>query len=255
VDNVARLERQPIFSGTIDELCQWTKDLQSKVKIMLDPIQFKQKPDKDKDIPGISNRLSSSPVDINIRELAKLASSGYNFTCGYYGKPSIKDKTIHRKDECWTSQQIFGLDFDNTISFDDFMEICKRYNIYPTFAYATFSYTKECQKFRAIFMLDAPVTDKRVRSLIIESLMEVFNRKADQQCRDTARLFFGGKALLREDYDARLNIVGLMQAVCLKFKEDDPTHTRKIEAFCRKQGKRQITPTLPNRWGFIFFNF
>ena len=63
------------------------------------------------------------------------------------------------------------------------------------FAYKTFSHTIEHERFRVVFALQHKITDSFTAKSIVSIFMKIFEN-CDEACKDSARLFFGGKGLL-----------------------------------------------------------
>jgi len=178
--------------------------LQESVKhlILLDHKKYTKKPTEN--IGSISNRLIKNPVEITIRELAKAVTypNGKTFTPAYF-----KD---NRDNDHWISQSVFALDIDNKdsktkqkvdnpISFSQVLARLKDYSLHCAFAYTTFNHTEEWHRFRVVFHLNYTIVDKEERENIQGDLLKLFP-EADS-CPDAARMFFGGKDIIYEDYD------------------------------------------------------
>ncbi|MGG0666950.1 hypothetical protein ABE073_00215 [Lederbergia citrisecunda] len=172
-------------------------------------------------------------MTISIEELKQAPTKGHAFSCGYFNTPD-GNGDIRRANECWTSQQIFGLDFDYGITLDEFNDICHKHGILPILTYTTYSHTLESHKFRALFLLDKPVADRRVRFMVYNALVRLFNGKSDQQCKDEARLFFGG---LENVFESNIVLTpeGIVQALVAKYRIEDVTNASKfIKKFCQE---------------------
>lgn len=200
------------------------------MKLMLDPQPHTSKPTN---VAEINNRLASSPVDISIAELAAAIGRGQSFCCGYFNKPAADGK-IYRRNECWTSQEVFGLDFDDGLTLDDFTETCIKYDIMPAIVYTTFSHTPNHHKFRAIWQVPTPVTDLRVRWLIMQSLAHIVGQANDPKCYDPARLFFGGKSIVYLNADSYVNPYNLVLSVVAALEDRDKHNLgQNIKQFCK----------------------
>ena len=122
--------------------------------------------------------------------------------------------------DCWNSQQIIGLDFDNKVVVlgedgkpakgadgktlkrflkpdepgymgpGDAVRKLRAKGIYPAALYFTYSSTPEHPCFRVVLMLDEACEDPDVVEDAIGRLLHLFP-EADQSCKDLARLFFG----------------------------------------------------------------
>lgn len=64
-------------------------------------------------------------------------------------------------------------------------------------AYETFS-SKDNDRFRAIFLNDVPITDKRAAKIYKSALMEIFP-ESDPTDSDISKMYYGGKNLLYLD--------------------------------------------------------
>ena len=116
------------------------------------------------------------------------------------------------------------------------MERCEKYKVKPCFAYASFSSSAEKPKFRLLFCCEFEVTDYRIRSVIQLGLMRMF-KESDKSCKDGSRFFYGGKEILYEDFEARINPVGIVESLCWFIKSTDSPHTsREIKFFCESVG-------------------
>ncbi|PIC73324.1 hypothetical protein [Sporosarcina sp. P17b] len=202
------------------------------VTFMLDPKTFTHKPTKN-DVGSVSVRLQTNPVTISIEELKQAPINGHALSCGYFNTPD-SNGVIRRANECWTSQQIFGLDYDYGMTIDEFTYICNRYKVQPIFAYTTYNHTEEAHRFRAVFLLDKPVKDKRVRFMVYNTLVRLFDGKTDQQCKDEARLFFGGLENILET-NSILTPEDIVKALATKYRIEDPkNYSRHINKFCQE---------------------
>ena len=208
------------------------------MKLSLDNVCYNCKPQKG-EIGIISKRIPENIVDMEIEEIA-------NNLVQPYGKSwcpaTFKDG--RRLNENFVSQQIFGLDFDDGISFEEMIERCNKYNILPAFVYTTFSSINN-NKFRVVFVLEHDVEDVRVRNLIQLALMKLFP-EADKACKDGARIFFGGKELIYNDYNKFINVPELIDNMIAYIYFMDKTHAAKIvKDFCKGVGVNMING-LPN---------
>ena len=97
-----------------------------------------------------------------------------------------------RKAENFVYQNAFALDFDGTISINEFLERAEYYEIEPAFIYETLTCSAEIYKFRTVFVIDITVEDKCAAEIMIQLLLKLFP-EADPACKDVARKFFGWK--------------------------------------------------------------
>lgn len=186
--------------------------------------QYKSKPLDDK-IPKISRNLS-------LRRLT------YNFlayrvgVCGFTFAPAVLNGK--RKTENFSEQQLFAIDVDDKISFKEVKQRADRYRLPVLFAYRTFLYTEEHEKFRVVFAMDRIITDAFTAQIITKMLMRIFH-ECDSHCSDPARMFFGGnKGLLYFSEDGRefsFNDIVIALNSYIFDKYDESHYTEKIHQF------------------------
>lgn len=174
------------------------------MKLMLDTVEYKSKPN---DTGTITNRIVKYPVDITIEQLAQEVIKGKSFVPAYLNTKD-KNNKIRRSKECWTSQEIICLDFDNGMTIEEAIEEFKND---ACFIYTTFSHTKHKHKFRVVFKLNEIIHNKN----IIESILKYYvhkykNKGIDEQCTDCSRLFYGGKNLVILNYNNELIVDDLL---------------------------------------------
>jgi len=203
------------------------------MKLSLDTVNYSCKPQKG-EIGIISKRIPENIVNMEIEEIA-------NNLVQPYGKSwcptTFKDG--RRLNENFMTQQLFGLDFDDGISFEEMIERCNKYNTLPAFVYTTFSSINN-NKFRVVFVLEHDVEDVRVRNLVQLSLMNLFP-EADKACKDGARIFFGGKELIYNDYYKTINIPDLIEGLIHYFTHSmENNYLKKLKTFCSDVGVDMI---------------
>ena len=140
---------------------------------------------------------------------------------------------------------MFAIDIDDNLSSEDFLCRCKEYDLHPAFLYHTFSSTKAIEKFRAVFVLEKPITDSNIAEFILVLFFEVFP-ETDNQCKDCSRLFYGGKELFYTDFSAVLDIEKLILAAHARLKQDDSGNfRRKIVNISKKYGLKTNESIFP----------
>jgi len=209
------------------------------VEVCVDIEGFNQKPDKKTDTPQIVLRIAKYYKNISLPDLAKEVTlpDAHSWTPAVYTESYNKDRVwgLWKNNEGWKEQQTFALDFDNNICFKNIIDRCNRYNILPCFAYSTFS-DIDNTKFRLVFVLPEVISEIRIRNLIQLSLMTLFS-EADSSCKDAARLYYGGKVVIYENYESEIDIHYIIHAVCRYFKDTDPTNaSKKIKNYCESIG-------------------
>lgn len=162
------------------------------VKCMYYSKQFQNKP-KGYEVAEVQKNLSQT--EITIEQLADGLSHGATF------KPALLNGT-HSAD--WISQQLFALDFDHDTTIQEQLEKCSQLNIYPCFGYTSFSHTEQEHHFRLVFCTDKVITDVETRNKLQNTLISIFD-KSDNVTKDCTRIFFGGRTLICNDFDKRIN--------------------------------------------------
>lgn len=146
----------------------------------------------------ISKRITKRITEIDIDTLAEKTSSGRAFTPAiFYG-----DRII----ENFAQEQVFALDFDSGITVEEFLCRADQCQVIPAFVYATYSHSEKKPRFRAVFVHNCLIKDRRDASIIIGMLHQIFP-EADKNCTDVSRIYLGGKGLLSKNVD--LQVVGM----------------------------------------------
>lgn len=139
-----------------------------------------------REIGKINNELSAREIEYT--ELAYLVGE-----CGCTFSPAVYNGS--RKKENYRSLHHIALDFDNGITYREIKERAERFRLPVLFAYKTFSYTEEHEKFRVVFALNQEITDAYTAEVIIAIMMKMFE-ECDSACKDISRMFFGGKGII-----------------------------------------------------------
>ncbi|MBQ6267134.1 MAG: PriCT-2 domain-containing protein [Oscillospiraceae bacterium] len=181
----------------------------NKYDIMLDGMIFPEKPTQEQ-AKAITTRFrTAQPQTVTVEQLAQAIERGQTLICGVLqgGK----------KAENWQRQQLFAVDFDNTVTPpkpqpkrratpeegaltpEDALQICSQFQIRPALAYWSFSDQHDApepwQRFRLIFALDREITDRAEHEKIARWLIEIFGGKPaiDEGCTNKDRLFYGSR--------------------------------------------------------------
>ena len=197
------------------------------VKIQLSDIENTSKP---KNAGFITKEIEGKIQTVTIREFADaVGKDGRTFT------PAVFNGA--RKIDNFVSQQVFVLDFDDGFTIDEFMARAKEYDMEPAIIYETFSSTRECEKFRVIFINDVEVEDKRAAEIMIKMLLHIFP-EADTKCRDVARMFFGGNKLVHINENPQMiNFVTISKNVYLhKMNKDKKNLARAMRSVADELG-------------------
>lgn len=181
-----------------------------------------RKPGKD-EIAVISSTIGQQvkaidPASSELKELANdIGARGSTFCPATF-------KDGKRSKENFEQQQLFALDFDNKspdrkVTLEDIKKRSDQHDLPILFAYETLS-SKRQEKFRVVFINDAPITDRKVAEAMQMALGEMFP-EADPSCyRDVSRMYFGGKQqLYYDDKTPTINIESTFRNLTHYYKE------------------------------------
>ncbi len=156
-----------------------------RVKIQLSDIKKTSKP---RNAGFITQEIEGKIQTVTIREFAEaVGQDGRTFT------PAIFNGA--RKIDNFVSQQVYVLDFDDGFTIAEFKERANKYKMEYAIIYEKFSSTKEQEKFRVVFINDIEICDKQAAAIMNKMLLHIFP-EADKQCKDVARMFYGGKRVV-----------------------------------------------------------
>lgn len=237
-----------------------------QVTLTLDTTPLTQKPTSKFEITSISNKLNKY-YQLELEQFAQYLVQPYSYTwCpGVYGwvecemtdtprdcvdceladtcqlvtikynKVRTDLHAVRRKTINWMEQQVFALDFDGDLSYEEFIDRAETYGVYPNIVYSTFSSVNN-NKYRAVYALAIPVDNPAVRECIEQSLRALYP-EADNTS-DAARMFYGGEELLYEDYFTPMDVWGLVVGVVSYIRDTQLTQNvgRAINNYCQKAG-------------------
>lgn len=209
-----------------------------EIKISCDNQKFQSKPSGDM-VRYISNRLAKSgkllsPKNVR-RTVFNIGEKGCTFSPATF-KGGKRNKENYE-------QQLISLDFDNKdpnkkISFEEVKERAERYELPVFFAYDTLS-SIDHDKFRVVFLNDAPIDDRRVAEAVQMAMGEMFP-EADSSCyKDVSKLYFGGKEVLYYDEKmTKINIESVFRnyTYCMKEKYKSNHYKDHIAKFAKETG-------------------
>lgn len=194
----------------------------------------KSKPTK-KQVPKLSIELEhGQQIGVDINLLKERIEEGYTFTPALINTPY--NGVLSRIQECWTNQQIFGIDIDDISDDKELIDKCIRLGIKPFLVYRSFSWKPNKPKYRLLFKTNEPVTDYRVAKVVLMALMNIFD-ESDKSCKDLSRLFFGTKfksSFYNSDYV--LDLANLFTRLEEKFIKDTKNGSSKQTTFCKNTG-------------------
>ena len=119
----------------------------------------------------------------------------------------------HRKQDYFKSAQLMGVDFDKG---PGVVELLRHRLIddYAFLVYATPSNTDEAPRSRALFALDAPISDPLEYRRLLKRLMFAFGvENVDEQCKDPVRIFYGSAGRKISDVPSAVLPVEVLEAL------------------------------------------
>ena len=222
----------------------------NEVSICLDNVGYNQKPDK-RTTAKIVEGIASLSTQISIEEFAQsvVLPGAKSFTPALFNETFNKYNVFGywKNKEGWKEQQLLVLDIDKNLSFNEALIHCIRYNILPVFCYSSFSDTGSKDtgyyKFRMLFMLPEKIDNIQIRNLGQYSLAAIFPER-DTSCDEESKLFYGGKELIYENYESRIDIHSVIHAAGIYLKEKDASNYAKNYArYCNQVGLCSIKNT------------
>jgi len=172
-----------------------------------------------------------TPEDIGI--FAKLVGDkGYTFSPVTY-KGVINDRVAIRR--AFRQMQMFVLDFNKTISFDEVKRRCMEYELPILFAYEIMD-SEDANRFRVVFLNDVSIKRIVVADIMIEALWTIFP-ESDKGNKDVTRAYYGGKKLMYFNHEIpTINIELLIRNMCLYLKDryGVTNYHRKIRSFSER---------------------
>ena len=165
-------------------------------KIHLDNKKFHSKPLDALTLSNLHKRICKTVEEIAPKELAESLANGQTMVLGVM-------KNEVRKKVNLNYQEVIALDFDDNTTIEE-IENNEFIKQNASFIYTTFSHTEGHHKFRVVFFLENKLTNN-------EQVLEVYNKlfnmfpTADVNCKDSSRLFFGGKSYTEINFNNRLD--------------------------------------------------
>ena len=189
----------------------------------IDNIGYDSKPSKK--IGKIKRRTCNNWNIYDIRIIANLVGNN-----GHAMVPGHLDGGI--KESNFKGIQLFGLDFDNGVSFYEVKDFCDNNNLPIAFAYRTYSSTETHEKFRVVFAYECLIEDIFVAKVIMAMLHKIFP-DCDQQCKNLDRMFYGGRELIYLGKSARVALVHILSPFLAALKKGD-NYKRNVQNFCKR---------------------
>ena len=207
-----------------------------EIKVSLDGERYDSKPTNN-DAAKINRRIGGS-IDV-----LNCPVSVYEFVqkvglCGHTFSPATFSNGSKKIDD-FEQMQMLVLDFDGGVSYKEICDRAKRYELPLLAVYDTFS-SEEHDRFRAIFLNDVPITDKRAAKIYKSALMEIFS-ESDHTDSDISKMYYGGKEVLY--FDPSIPMINMESTLrnmtyYLKDKRGLTNYKRSIKGFARKHGIR-----------------
>lgn len=175
-----------------------------KFTVKIDEVRYRDKPEP----ADVAQRLTPN--------LKRIEPRGYTLEeirdCLIHGQTVLPIETRKQGNldkANWKSQHLFFLDFDKGYTLDELRSDCQRYGFYPALVYTTFSHTASAPRFRAVFVNEFPVTDRRLRTLVVELLYRLFP-SCDVKVKNENRFFYGGRSEVLYNPAAEIHPVSLL---------------------------------------------
>lgn len=176
----------------------------TKFKLLVyDLKEYTTKEELNKDIALIKNRILDYPKELSIKEVSECCIRyPLSFSYGVRSKSSTKAY----RERNWRQQQLIAVDIDNDLdkklylSYEDAIKLCIKNNITPSIVYTTHSSTNNCNRYRMIFALIEPLTDKEEYKRVLNGLANILSVNnvtvIDTKCSDVSRVFYPGNAVV-----------------------------------------------------------
>lgn len=219
-----------------------------KYQINIDPEQVNEKPGKNDPVFAvISNRVARHRENLSMSKIIhEIGENGRAFTRALV-KDGIRDKDHFEK-------QIFlVLDFDENPNYKKIKKRLKKYGIPFTFTYKSLRNSDENPKFRAVFVLDDWIREPALADVLNNLLLEMFNDEkvdgkellADQNCKELARMFLGGKGIIEKHSCARVTVKDVVDGFHRYYKDKKrENYTKRLKTLAKSLGVEVINNRL-----------
>lgn len=195
---------------------------------------YTSKPDRN-EAAKINNRFKATGMEPTIANITQLADIIGRKGCTFCPATFDQDK---RCQDGFIQQQFFVLDFDEGITFEEFMNRCQQYHLPVLFVYETFS-SVDGNRFRAVFLNDAPIDDQTTAKATLLALATIFPEADDSCYRDVSKMYYGGKGILYQNEDEatiNLDLVFRELTVWMLKKHGDRHYKNKLARFAQRAG-------------------
>ena len=144
-----------------------------------------------------NNKFTNERLDID--DFIDLVTVDGNAFC--VSKLKGEGQYHNREEANFENSQIISIDIDNPDpdNIVSYQSMLKRKFVqkYGAFMYTTAGYTEDLPKFRVVFILDIPISDKEEYKKYVAYLISCF--KSDTACKSACQMFFGSKNSNRVD--------------------------------------------------------
>lgn len=196
------------------------------VWMAIDKKAYSQKPKNNYEFNEIKTRTRDRWGSVDLAEAARLiGDNGHAFLPGHLVGGNSASNCV--------GMQVFGLDFDDGITFAEIQKRCERYHLPIAFAYHTFRSSEEQERFRVVFVHETLIEDM----FIVKIVMQIFHKlfpESDKNCTNPDRLYLGGKRIIYCDETAAFALVQLLPFFH-KALDENQHYKRNLENFCSKQ--------------------
>jgi hypothetical protein len=127
-------------------------------------------------------------VDITPHELARLVHAGFAFSAQHTGS---------RRGANFLCAGFLALDIDDGLTIEA-AEMDPFFQRHACLLYATASHTPDHHRFRVVFELEEPITDRVLMRDALTGLIARFG--GDEACKDECRIFFGNPGCFWKEY-------------------------------------------------------
>ena len=121
--------------------------------VNIDKYYYTSKKEASEYMGMISNVVGNNIVNLDLSEIIKrVGKKGCTFTRAIVDGGTGNDRFV--------KQRFLVLDFDGTIEMEEFRKRCEEYRIPFLFTYKTLRWSEECNRFRAVFLMDRWICNK-----------------------------------------------------------------------------------------------
>lgn len=173
----------------------------------------------------ICKLIANYRYDISLLQLAEYIEKQYVWCpATFKGNRKCQDKL--------DSIQLFALDFDGGISYDDVVQRAEKFKLPVALSYETMS-SVNFSRFRVVFACNQVITDKNLALLIQICLCSIYP-EADTTSKDFSKLYFPGRNVIYNE-NKYFTVYDLLLSTLQYLDEYDNTNkSRKLKAIANK---------------------